>query len=179
MSTNVDIDEYNKLKAQLQAEQERDTKTKQMLVRTVASLKVSVNHLKQIKSRENEKDLMIKQLQQKLQTYEYNNTSNEMKTEPTNTTPKIKIILGKNIRLWDEDTAQNPKLLSLKTFVSNAFHLDKNMTLQYIDEENDQVQILSNEDITDAIETAQQRKESCKIYVTPVAIISTPPPITS
>eukprot|EP01084_Bolivina_argentea_P234978 395539_1 len=88
-------------------------------------------------------------------------------------TMKIKLIVDKSDAvIVIRNVPKSNQYKHVLEFIREKINI-KDATLKYIDEENDQVQILSNEDITDAIETAQQRKESCKIYVTPVAIIST------
>eukprot|EP01084_Bolivina_argentea_P122032 216269_1 len=94
-------------------------------------------------------------------------------------TMKIKLIVDKsNTVIVMRNIPKSNEYKHVLQFIRDKMDI-KADTLKYVDDENYRVQILCDDDIRDAIETAQQRKEHCKIYVKPVAIISTPQPIQS
>eukprot|EP01084_Bolivina_argentea_P122031 216267_1 len=94
-------------------------------------------------------------------------------------TMKIKLIVDKSDTvIVMHNVPKSNAYKHVLQFIRDKMNI-KAETLKYVDQENDKVQILSDDDIRDAIETAQQRNELCKIYVKPVAIISTAQPTTS
>eukprot|EP01084_Bolivina_argentea_P234979 395540_1 len=73
-------------------------------------------------------------------------------------TMKIKLIVDKSDTvIVIRNVPQSNQYKHVLQFIRDKINI-KAATLKYIDEENDQVQILSNEDITDAIETKKRSK---------------------
>jgi len=81
------------------------------------------------------------------------------------TTLKIKVQLGKDIRLWHYP--ETDKYQSLLNFVNKTFNIDeKNFYSQYEDDEGDNLTLKSEQDFEDALHCViESSKKSLKIFI--------------
>ena len=81
---------------------------------------------------------------------------------------KVKIVFGEDVRRWHYDESATSKYKLLKEFVQDAFNFlnDESFVIEYYDDENDKVLILSTKDFEDALNCAQKEKrKSLKLFV--------------
>ena len=114
----------------------------------------------------------IQKLQKKLKKYnkidiKLKKFKKEEKLTKTSKNPKIKIIIGEEVRTWREsDIKTECKLSALQSFVTKSFDLKNDIILQYEDEEGDRITLTTSDDLNDALNFAvEQEKKSLKVFV--------------
>ena len=83
---------------------------------------------------------------------------------------KVKIVFGEDVRRWhyDEHESSTTKNTLLREFVQDAFNFlnDESFVIEYYDDENDKVLILSTRDFEDALNCAKKdKRKSLKLFV--------------
>jgi len=79
---------------------------------------------------------------------------------------RIKTVLSGDIRMFRFDGNSTDYFDSLLEFVRTVYQLKQPFKLQYIDEEQDKVTIVSTQDLMDALECANEAKQTLKVFVT-------------